>query len=204
MAVRLHRKPKGTYHHPDLESALVDAAVRTIREEGVEALTLRGVGARLGVSRTALYRHFEDKAALLARVALDGFRRFHAALAGAVSTARANGLSALEEMGVAYVAFALANESHYLTMFGRSFGDWTRYPELIKEGDAAFNVLVTTIIEEQQAGNVKPCDPLLMANALWASSHGQALLAINGQLDRAQSEQQSRFFWSLISPPAHR
>ncbi len=202
MAVRLKRKPKGTYHHPDLESALVDAAVKTIREEGMEALTLRGVGARLGVSRTALYRHFDDKAALLARVALDGFRRFHQALAESVIKARSQNLSPLEEMGVAYVAFALANESHYLTMFGRTFGDLSNYPELVTEGDAAFNVLVTTIREEQQAGRVAPCDPQMMAQALWASSHGQAMLAIHDQLDRTHFEAQARFFWHLISPQA--
>ena len=59
-----------------------------IQKEGVQALTLRGVGARLGVSRTALYRHFDDKEALLARVASEGFKRFHEALAAAVARRR--------------------------------------------------------------------------------------------------------------------
>ena len=49
--------------------AMLHEAVRMIQAEGVEALTLRGVGERLGVSRTALYRHFSDKQALLAAVA---------------------------------------------------------------------------------------------------------------------------------------
>ena len=53
---------------------LLQAAVRTIRTHGVDGLTLRGVGSALGVSRTALYRHFTDKAALLAAVAAEGFR----------------------------------------------------------------------------------------------------------------------------------
>ena len=43
-------------------------------DEGVEALTLRTIGLRLGVSRTALYRHFADKRALLSAVATEGFR----------------------------------------------------------------------------------------------------------------------------------
>ena len=78
------------YHHGDLERALVDTAVRMIQKEGVQALTLRGVGARLGVSRTALYRHFDDKQALLARVAAEGFKRFHEALATAVARGRSD------------------------------------------------------------------------------------------------------------------
>src|SRR5690349_8961587 len=73
------RRPK-QYHHGDLRRALLEEAVRTIRDEGEAALTLRAVGARLGVSRTALYRHFADKSALLNAVAEDGFRRLADAL----------------------------------------------------------------------------------------------------------------------------
>ena len=68
------RKPNRPYHHGNLRRALLDEAVATIRAEGVDGLTLREIGARLGVSRTALYRHFADKRALLAAVATEGFR----------------------------------------------------------------------------------------------------------------------------------
>src|SRR6476619_5979796 len=71
---RAARKPRGRYHHGNLRRALLDEALATIRAEGVEGLTLREIGARLGVSRTALYRHFADKRALLAAVATEGFR----------------------------------------------------------------------------------------------------------------------------------
>src|SRR5918999_2634020 len=71
---RPRRKRSIRYHHGDLRRALVAEAVRTIDASGVERLTLRDVGAALGVSRTALYRHFADKSALLAAVAREGFR----------------------------------------------------------------------------------------------------------------------------------
>src|SRR5690606_33488128 len=114
------------------------AAIRTIRKRGVDALTLRDIGTQLGVSRTAIYRHFEDKSALLARVALEGFRMFRQALEAARDDAQARKAEPIEEMGVAYVAFALANESHYRTMLGGVFEADNRYPELSKEGGAAF------------------------------------------------------------------
>src|SRR5882762_8903275 len=85
----LRKVKKRAYHHGDLERALVDTAVLMIQQEGVQALTLRGVGARLGVSRTALYRHFDDKQALLTRVASEGFKTFHDALAAAAAKAEA-------------------------------------------------------------------------------------------------------------------
>src|SRR5512145_1581524 len=68
------RKRADRYHHGDLRRALLQAAVRTIGTHGIDGLTLRAVGSSLGVSRTALYRHFADKAALLAAVAAEGFR----------------------------------------------------------------------------------------------------------------------------------
>src|SRR3954468_7593371 len=104
------------YHHGDLARALVDTALRMIQEEGLQALTLRGVGARLGVSRTALYRHFDDKEALLARVASEGFKRFHEALAAGVARATKRRREPLPAMADAYMRFALANPSHYQTM----------------------------------------------------------------------------------------
>src|SRR5260370_17441752 len=70
------RKRPAAYHHGDLRRALLVETARTIREDGVDAVTLRAVAARLGVSRTALYRHFADKSALLAAVAREGFQRF--------------------------------------------------------------------------------------------------------------------------------
>jgi AcrR family transcriptional regulator len=62
------------YHHGNLRRALLDQALATIRSEGVDGLTLREIGTRTGVSRTALYRHFADKRALLSAVATEGFR----------------------------------------------------------------------------------------------------------------------------------
>ena len=77
---RPQRKRAGQYHHGDLRRALIDQALRTIDKEGVEGLTLRAVGEALGVSRTALYRHFSGKQALVAGVAREGFRTLRLAL----------------------------------------------------------------------------------------------------------------------------
>src|SRR5262249_39138090 len=77
------QKPAKPYHHGDLRRALLDEAVRTIQTHGVEHLTLRTVGKRLGVSRSALYRHFADKQSLLATVGKEGFRKLRQAIADA-------------------------------------------------------------------------------------------------------------------------
>ncbi len=177
------RAKKRAYHHGSLERALIDAAVLMVREEGVRALTLRSVGARVGVSRSALYRHFDDKAALLARVAAEGFRRLHAALAEAIASAppRADPLPA---MAAAYVRFAADNPSHYETMFGGYLADWSRYPDLVEDANAAFDILSETIRDEQKRGRIGPGDPVELAEVMWALSHGIATLGMAQHLAR--------------------
>jgi len=178
------RRGKRAYHHGDLERALVDAAVAIIGEEGVRAFTLRSVGARVGVSRTALYRHFDDKAALLARVASEGFRRLHAALAKAVATASSKHADVLPAMAAAYVRFAADNPSHYETMFGGFLTDWSRDPDLMRHADAAFNILVDTIRGEQERGRIRDGDPIELAEISWSLNHGIATLAMARHLPR--------------------
>src|SRR5580765_6019172 len=102
------RQPVRPYHHGNLRRALLDEALTTIRKHGVEGLTLREIGARVGVSRTALYRHFADKRALLAAVATEGFRTLRQQLVAAWEEG-GRGRVAFDSMGVAYVGFAAGN-----------------------------------------------------------------------------------------------
>jgi AcrR family transcriptional regulator len=169
------------YHHGDLRRALLEEAVRTIDAEGVDALTLRTVGRRLGVSRTALYRHFADKNALLATVAREGFRTFRLALIDAWVGA-GQGLAGFEAMGAAYVRFAVAHPSHYRVMFGRFLEKATADPELGQEASGAFQALVDALVQLQERKLARPDDPRQLALFVWAVVHGVAMLAIDGQL----------------------
>jgi AcrR family transcriptional regulator len=188
---RPRRKPPGRYHHGDLRRALLQEAVRVIHGHGVEMLTLRAVGERLGVSRTALYRHFADKSALLEAVAGEGFRMLRLELLAAWGS---GGRDQFEAMGLAYVRFAVANPSHYRVMFG-GFVEGHTDPELAAEAAGAFQALVDAIVARQQAGEVRADDPLPLARYIWALVHGIAMLAIDGQLQHqgAAADDVARF-----------
>lgn len=176
---RPRRKPRDRYHHGDLRRALLDEALRTIQQDGVEALTLRTIGVRLGVSRTALYRHFTDKRALLSSVATEGFRLLTERLLNAW---KAGGIRGFNAMGVAYIRFAMGNPSHYRVMFGGFVDDGPRDDDLTRESTAAFQALVDAIVALQQEGAVRKDDALQLAQFIWAVVHGVSMLIIDGQL----------------------
>jgi AcrR family transcriptional regulator len=191
---RSARQRPDAYHHGDLRRALLDEAARTIRTRGIEALTVREVGSRLGVSRTALYRHFADKSALLAAVAREGFVRFRQDLLAAWERA-GGGRAGFDAMGVAYVRFAMANPAHYRVMFG-GFRDFcTKEPDLESAARAAFQVLVDALASIQAPRRDRREDLDQLAHFIWAMVHGVAMLGIDGQLgpDPAAADALIRF-----------
>jgi AcrR family transcriptional regulator len=178
---RPRRKRTDRYHHGDLRRALLEEALRTIQAGGPGDLTLRAVGERLGVSRSALYRHFSDKQALLAAVGREGFRMLRLALAEAWEQ-HGRGRSGFEAMGLAYVRFAVTHPAYYRVMFGGFLESSGKDAEFVAEARAAFQVLVDSLVVQQQQGLVRHDDPQLLARFIWALVHGIAMLAIDGQL----------------------
>ena len=108
---------KRRYHHGDLRDALIEAGMALLEQRHAEPLGLREVARAVGVSATAIYRHFPDKDALLRAIAERGFARM-----GEMQLAAARGLSgddAFAATGVAYVRFALRNPAVFRLMFSR-------------------------------------------------------------------------------------
>jgi len=195
---RAGKKPAKAYHHGDLRRALLDEALRTIQTHGVEQLTLRTVGERLGVSRSALYRHFADKQSLLATVGKEGFRTLRQAIADAWER-NGRGRIGFRSMGKAYIQFAVAHPSHYRVMFGGFIESAAKDHHFLAEAAAAFQVLVEALVEQQNAGEIRHDDPVLMARFVWALFHGAAMLFIDGQLpETAQQDELAHYTFERL------
>lgn len=183
---RTARKSRRPYHHGNLRRALLDEALAMIRSEGVDAVTLREIGARVGVSRTALYRHFADKRALLAAVATEGFRTLRSELTNAWEQGGRDD-DAFRAMGEAYVRFAIANPSHYRVMFGGFINTEYHDLQLAAEATGAFQALVDAVVTLQRSRVFRDDDTLLISRYTWALVHGLAMLGINGQLHEPEA-----------------
>jgi AcrR family transcriptional regulator len=175
------------YHHGDLKRALTSAALSLVAEKGPKGFTLTEAARRAGVSAAAPYRHFADKAELLAAVGEQGFCELHADLAAAVDGVPEPKARVIE-LGRAYVRWAVAHPDHYQVMFGAE-SERAAHPSLEVAAEQAFGDLLDAVRRCQEAGIIDGQDPREIAAPLWSLVHGVASLAIGGEL-RAVGVQQ--------------
>ncbi|MFN2297716.1 MAG: TetR/AcrR family transcriptional regulator [Anaerolineales bacterium] len=176
---------KQGYHHGDLRPKLLQVAILLIEEKGSDALTMRELARRCGVSRTAPYRHFSDKAALLAAVAEEGFRRLEEEIRKARIDNQRDASRAVRRCFLAYTAFAADHPTHYRLMFGRGIKRLFIYPGLAAAAKQAFAELMAVVKLGQATGRLPAGRTVRLAYSFWAMSHGLSLLIIDGFADRA-------------------
>ena len=176
---RKRSRPRA-YHHGDLKAALVDAGVEILRKDGLEALTLRAVARRTGVTQAAPYRHFKDRRALMAAVAERGFERLQHAMI--TTMGGAGGRPGLKAIAIAYIRFALDNGPEYRLMFGSELADTSDLPSLRDTGRSVLQFVAHGMAQLQQSGLIGPGDPMMLAVATWSTLHGLAMLTLDGQV----------------------
>jgi AcrR family transcriptional regulator len=169
------------YHHGDLRRTVIDTAMGMLHEDKGWQFTLREVARRAGVSHAAPYKHFPDKAALLAEMALLGFDRLREALMKA-KPRRPNSLrDEFFAVARAYVRFATSNPALYRLMFSAEAGKAADV-HLSERALAAFGVVIELLERGQTEGRLRKRDVRGQAAACWAQIHGITMLTIDGLL----------------------
>jgi AcrR family transcriptional regulator len=177
------KKPRDAYHHGDLRTALVAEALKLLEKQDLEALSLREVARNLGVSATAVYRHFPAKEDLLKALAGRGLAML--AEQQQWAAAKAKGAAAFAETGRAYVRFALANPNLFRLIFIHTPGR-LRPDAQSPEGSPA------RLLRNYIAGALGPraTQEQIFVAALraWALVHGLSMLILDEQIDRKVAE----------------
>jgi AcrR family transcriptional regulator len=184
------------YHHGSLRAALLIAAERTLRERGVDQLSLRELARQIGVSHGAPRRHFADRQALLDALAFDGFARLGGEVRAAVDAAGDSFEQRLRAAAAAYVRFATEDAALLELMFAGKHREESG--RLAAAAERTFSVMLELIEQGQAEEALEAGDPERVGLLLFATVHGIAALTTSGivtpeQLDEIITDAVARF-----------
>lgn len=175
------RPAKNAYHHGDLRRALTEAAWRLVRKDGVEALTLREVARRVGVTHAAPYHHFPSREALLDALSEEAFEALGDAMEASIVNVT-DPTERLRAIGRAYIDQARAHPERAQVMFRRHPGPPQEHtPDSHRA--RSFGCLFDAVVACQEAGVAPAGDPYELALTAWSLVHGFATLWVDGPLE---------------------
>ena len=182
---------KNVYHHGDLRATLLRSAAQQIAAEGVEAVSLRALAQRAGVSHAAPAHHFGNRQGLLTDLAIEGFDLLAAELHSAAADFR--------EVAVAYLRFVRRYPGHFGIMFRC---------DLLRADDAALDAARGRARAELDSGVEQLCIPVhdrpAVGLAAWSLVHGLSGLWREGALagsdaDSSDPEEMARRIFAVIA-----
>lgn len=174
------------YHHGNLKAELVRAGIALIEEEGLDALSLRAIAARAGVSHAAPRNHFGSLRGLLTAIAAEGFR-LHAREMRAGLSPDADRVARLHAAMEGYVRFSRTHPALFALMFSPLHCDMDD-PDLRDAGRASYAVLsdIARGLDWDKAD--APDAQYRTETMLWSLVHGFAQLQGAGLLGGPQGQ----------------
>lgn len=208
---------RAAYHHGTLADALVDAAVARVREHGTAHVTLRGLAQEIGVSPSAAYQHFPDKAALLRAVGDRAFQELEARTQAGVDAVPADddagAVRRFAAVGYSYIGYAV-DEPH---LFRHMFSAAMVLPEdpcvcptppaapptapVGGSGDGVHDLMLSCLAELSARGLLRGEDVPGLDVLAWSAVHGFASLIVEGHLPRESEDLLIRSIGLLVIRP---
>ena len=173
--------PDRTARSSQTEAGILEAARNLLAEGGKDALSMRVVAERVGLSATAIYRYFDGKDDLVDHVVRGGYQRFGAYLAQATEAHAPGSLERIFAVGRAYIRFAFENREYFRVLYNIQKPEPRDMDSL--PGGGGYGLLRGLVVEAIEAGAMRDADPDLVAHFLWASVHGLVTLALACKLE---------------------
>jgi AcrR family transcriptional regulator len=165
---------------------ILAATRKAFERRGLEGLSLREVAAKVGITPMAIYRHFANKQALVDALVLDALDEWSARVAALPAAA---GVAKIEQMGEAFLDFALCEPRRFEAAFLLPSRKARRYPDDFAAGRSpAGNVQLRALeegIREGALAGAPPVEILLINSAL---SQGLVTLYRAGRIAGGEEE----------------
>jgi AcrR family transcriptional regulator len=158
----------------ETRTRILRAARKLFDEKGIEELSLRSVARRVGITPMAIYRHFDSKEALVDALVLDGLAQWSARVD---ALPPANGLVKVEQIGEAFLDFALEEPRRFEAAFLIHSKKARRYPDDFVAGRSPAGTIQLRAIEQAMADGLLEAHSaieIMMTNA----ALGQGLVTL--------------------------
>ena len=183
----------------DLRTTLLREGIELARAGGADAVSLRNVQRRAGVSHSAAYRHFADRAALLTAISDHAAEQMADRMRSAIAATdlRHSGAerarARFRATGAAYLDFALAEPGLFTVAFrgqGAVDGNGPAGPDRSAHpaDSPPFQLLVKCLDDLVDTGTLEPGHRPYTDIAAWAAVHGLAVLILDGPLHQLPPE----------------
>ena len=169
-----------SYHKGDVKQNAVNIAFAIVQAEGGKKLTMRHLADEIGISHTALYRHYKNKDAVLLQVATKGFTQLMLQMAEGLKAQDKDSAAQLSDAALAYIEFALQHAEIYRLMSGDFAQNSSANVELSGLSNQMFEILKMIILKGQAEGVFKGDDAESAGFALWSLLHGYVELTLRG------------------------
>lgn len=175
---------KNEYHHGNLKEEFLRIAFEFIAKEDVDKLTLKILSDATGTSRSAIYKHFRSKDALVEKIIEIGFIQFDDKISPILKESDKPLIDRFYMSGKLYIEFARENPNLYKLLFGKKYSHIRESIITIKDDDCSgFGALKLAVEEGQKSGILKKDDSYKQAIIIWSSLHGLSSLIIDGFMD---------------------
>ena len=161
----------------DNRASVLLAAIDVCATDGPDAVSMRDVARRSGVSHQAPYHHFGDRSGIFAAIAEEGFGH----LADAIREAATAGGDPGEVCFHAYVGLARRFPGHFRVMFRRDLCGIATHPATKAAADDAYREL-ERMVDHLTGGVLSSSERQTWASLVWSVAHGFATLLIDGPL----------------------
>ena len=168
----------------DVRRAVLDAALEVISTEGPDAVSMRDVARRAGVSHQAPYHHVGDRSGIFAAISEEGFRFLGEEILAAVASPGPKPRLTFE----VYLRTALGHPGHFRVMFHSGLNGVTTHEATRHAADDAYDALlrmVEAIVGEHRGDSIERPDERVLAqwaSLMWSTAHGFATLLLDGPL----------------------